>query len=110
MLEEWQTSWNNGDTGRKIYDIMPSVSLRPTNWLERMLSSALSVALSLPTSQGVTSPTAIKLWWNWHGTSLCHGVCPRRVQEYEEASAKLRTRMAEKESPITPSPGIKLVG
>ncbi|GBM76818.1 hypothetical protein AVEN_228216-1 [Araneus ventricosus] len=32
MLEEWQTSWKNGDTGRKIYNIMPSVSLRPTNW------------------------------------------------------------------------------
>ncbi|GBN95474.1 hypothetical protein AVEN_142201-1 [Araneus ventricosus] len=33
MLEEWQTSWKNGDTGRKIYNIMPSVSLRPTNWI-----------------------------------------------------------------------------
>ncbi|GBL90696.1 hypothetical protein AVEN_219361-1 [Araneus ventricosus] len=33
MLEEWQTSWNNGDTGKKIYNIMPSVSLRPTNWI-----------------------------------------------------------------------------
>ncbi|GBN22115.1 hypothetical protein AVEN_222811-1 [Araneus ventricosus] len=34
MLEEWQTSWNNGDTGRKIYNIIPSVSLRPTNWIK----------------------------------------------------------------------------
>ncbi|GBL53615.1 hypothetical protein AVEN_66335-1 [Araneus ventricosus] len=33
MLEEWQTLWKNGDTGRKIYNIMPSVSLRPTNWI-----------------------------------------------------------------------------
>ncbi|GBM46748.1 hypothetical protein AVEN_31374-1 [Araneus ventricosus] len=33
MLEEWQTSWNNGDKGRKIYEIMPSISLRPTNWI-----------------------------------------------------------------------------
>ncbi|GBM68664.1 hypothetical protein AVEN_255391-1 [Araneus ventricosus] len=33
MLEEWQTSWKNGDTGRKIYNIMPSVSLRHTNWI-----------------------------------------------------------------------------
>ncbi|GBM09680.1 hypothetical protein AVEN_186393-1 [Araneus ventricosus] len=24
MLEEWQTLWNNGDTDRKIYNIMPS--------------------------------------------------------------------------------------
>ncbi|GBN04323.1 hypothetical protein AVEN_233640-1 [Araneus ventricosus] len=31
MLEEWQTSWKNGDAGRKIYNIMPSVSLRPAN-------------------------------------------------------------------------------
>ncbi|GBM33005.1 hypothetical protein AVEN_263498-1 [Araneus ventricosus] len=33
MLEEWQTLWKNGDTGRKIYNILPSVSLRPTNWI-----------------------------------------------------------------------------
>ncbi|GBN10302.1 hypothetical protein AVEN_265779-1 [Araneus ventricosus] len=33
MLEESQTSWKNGDTGRKTYNIMPSVSLRPTNWI-----------------------------------------------------------------------------
>ncbi|GBN22314.1 hypothetical protein AVEN_80479-1 [Araneus ventricosus] len=33
MLEEWQTSWKNSDTGRKIYNIMPSVSVRPTNWI-----------------------------------------------------------------------------
>ncbi|GBL74274.1 hypothetical protein AVEN_2037-1, partial [Araneus ventricosus] len=29
-------------------------------------------------------------------TALCHGVCPHSVSAYEEASAKLRTRMAEK--------------
>ncbi|GBL99501.1 hypothetical protein AVEN_68785-1 [Araneus ventricosus] len=33
MLEEWEILWKNGDTGRKIYNIMPSVSLRPTNWI-----------------------------------------------------------------------------
>ncbi|GBM10012.1 hypothetical protein AVEN_23998-1 [Araneus ventricosus] len=33
MLQGWKTSWNNGNTGRKIYNIMPSVSLRPTNWI-----------------------------------------------------------------------------
>ncbi|GBM38487.1 hypothetical protein AVEN_24583-1 [Araneus ventricosus] len=33
MLEDWQTSWKNGDTGRKIYNIMPAVSLRPTHWI-----------------------------------------------------------------------------
>ncbi|GBM81107.1 hypothetical protein AVEN_235561-1 [Araneus ventricosus] len=33
MLEEWQTSWKNDDTGREIYNLMPSVSLRPTNWI-----------------------------------------------------------------------------
>ncbi|GBO42242.1 hypothetical protein AVEN_167233-1 [Araneus ventricosus] len=33
QCEEWQTSWKNGDTGRKLYNIMLSVSLRPTNWI-----------------------------------------------------------------------------
>ncbi|GBM19644.1 hypothetical protein AVEN_107311-1 [Araneus ventricosus] len=59
MLEESQTSWKNGDTGRKIYNIMPSVSLRPLIGLERMLSSSLNMALSLPTSKGFTCLTAI---------------------------------------------------
>ncbi|GBM18619.1 hypothetical protein AVEN_78180-1 [Araneus ventricosus] len=31
MLEEWQTSWKNGDTGIKIPNVMPSVSPHPTN-------------------------------------------------------------------------------
>ncbi|GBO43806.1 hypothetical protein AVEN_183690-1 [Araneus ventricosus] len=59
MLEEWQTSWKNGDTGRKSYNIMPSVSLRPTNWIKRMLSSSLNMDLSLPTSEGFTCLTTI---------------------------------------------------
>ncbi|GBM90018.1 hypothetical protein AVEN_174825-1 [Araneus ventricosus] len=33
MLEEWQTSWESGDTCRKIFNIMPTISLRPTNWI-----------------------------------------------------------------------------
>ncbi|GBN64974.1 hypothetical protein AVEN_79974-1 [Araneus ventricosus] len=33
MIEEWQTFWNIGDTGRKIYKNMPSVNLRHTNWI-----------------------------------------------------------------------------
>ncbi|GBO12904.1 hypothetical protein AVEN_57991-1 [Araneus ventricosus] len=37
MLEERQTSWKNGDTGRKIYNIMPSVSVRPTNWIREVV-------------------------------------------------------------------------
>ncbi|GBM21251.1 hypothetical protein AVEN_149843-1 [Araneus ventricosus] len=31
MLGDWQTSWNNDDTGRKIYNMLPSASLRPTD-------------------------------------------------------------------------------
>ncbi|GBN89667.1 hypothetical protein AVEN_153861-1 [Araneus ventricosus] len=38
MLEEWQTFWNKGDTGRKIFNIMPSVGLRPTNWIREIFS------------------------------------------------------------------------
>ncbi|GBO38804.1 hypothetical protein AVEN_90570-1 [Araneus ventricosus] len=34
-LEEWQTLWKNGDTGRKIFNIMPSVESRPSNWIQR---------------------------------------------------------------------------
>ncbi|GBM22780.1 hypothetical protein AVEN_196138-1 [Araneus ventricosus] len=33
MLQEWQTSWNKANAGRKIYNIMTSVSLRLTNWI-----------------------------------------------------------------------------
>ncbi|GBN29056.1 hypothetical protein AVEN_248080-1 [Araneus ventricosus] len=60
MLEERQTSWKNGDTGRKIYNIMPSVIVSvPLTGLERMLSSSLNMDLSLPTSKGFTCLTAI---------------------------------------------------
>ncbi|GBN63700.1 hypothetical protein AVEN_155671-1 [Araneus ventricosus] len=86
ILEEWQTSWKNGDTGTKIYNIMPSVSLRPTNWIR---------ALSLLTSKGFTSLTAI-IAVVAEFTSLCHGVYSHSVLAYEETSAKLRKRMDEK--------------
>ncbi|GBN74666.1 hypothetical protein AVEN_50225-1 [Araneus ventricosus] len=75
----------------------PQLVSVPLTGLERMLSSSLNMDLSLLTSKGFTCLTAImQLWWNWHGTSLCHGVYLYSVLAYEEASAKLRTRMAEK--------------
>ncbi|GBN51455.1 hypothetical protein AVEN_106233-1 [Araneus ventricosus] len=59
MLEEWQTSWKNGDTGRKIFNIIPQLVSVPLTGLERMLSSSLNTDLSLPTSKGFTCLTAI---------------------------------------------------
>ncbi|GBM11411.1 hypothetical protein AVEN_4628-1 [Araneus ventricosus] len=59
MLEEWQTSWKNGDTGRKIYNIMPSVSLLPTNWIGEDVIFFSQHGLFLPTSKGFTCLTAI---------------------------------------------------
>ncbi|GBN19127.1 hypothetical protein AVEN_55936-1 [Araneus ventricosus] len=51
LLEKWQTSWNNGDTDRKLYSIMPSVSLRLTNWIREDVIFFSEHALSLPTSK-----------------------------------------------------------
>ncbi|GBN89177.1 hypothetical protein AVEN_148016-1 [Araneus ventricosus] len=58
MLEEWQTLWKNGDTGRKIYNIMPSVSLRPTNWIREDVIFFSQHGPSLPTSKDFTCLTA----------------------------------------------------
>ncbi|GBM59762.1 hypothetical protein AVEN_137496-1, partial [Araneus ventricosus] len=69
----------------------------PLTGLERMLSSLLNMALSLPTSKGFTSLTAIiSVVAELAGTSLFHGMCPHSVLAYEKASSKFRTRMAEK--------------
>ncbi|GBN30318.1 hypothetical protein AVEN_8161-1 [Araneus ventricosus] len=59
MLEEWQTSWKNGDTGRKIYNIIPQLVSVPLTGLERMLSSSLNMDFSLPTSKDFTCLTTI---------------------------------------------------
>ncbi|GBM68393.1 hypothetical protein AVEN_210465-1 [Araneus ventricosus] len=59
MLEEWQTSWKNGDTGKKICNIMPSVSLRPTNWIREDVLFFSQYSLSLPTLKGFTCLTVI---------------------------------------------------
>ncbi|GBM64682.1 hypothetical protein AVEN_175184-1 [Araneus ventricosus] len=32
MLATWQMAWDDGDTGRLIYNIIPKVSLQPINW------------------------------------------------------------------------------
>ncbi|GBM36310.1 hypothetical protein AVEN_210855-1 [Araneus ventricosus] len=75
----------------------PQLVCVPLTGLERMLSSSLNMDHSLPTSKDFTClQRLLQLWWNWHGTSLCHGVYLYSVLAYEEASAKLRTRMAEK--------------
>ncbi|GBN15600.1 hypothetical protein AVEN_24263-1 [Araneus ventricosus] len=83
--------------GKSITSCPHLVSV-PLTGLEKMLSSSLNMALSLPTSKGFTSMTAViaVAVWNWHDTSLCHGVHFHNVLAYEEASAKLRTRMAKK--------------
>ncbi|GBM71858.1 hypothetical protein AVEN_229356-1 [Araneus ventricosus] len=94
MLEEWQTSWKNGDTGRKIYNIMPSVSLRPTNWIREDVIFFSQHALSLPITKGFTCLTAI--FAAVVELARHYGVYLHSVLAYEEASAKLRTRMAEK--------------
>ncbi|GBM63425.1 hypothetical protein AVEN_82273-1 [Araneus ventricosus] len=94
MLEEWQTSWKNSDAGRKIYNIMPSVSLRLTNWIiERILSSSLNMALSLPTSKGFTSLTAIIAVVAEFARYFTK---PRSVLSQCLSSTKLRKRMDEK--------------
>ncbi|GBN81548.1 hypothetical protein AVEN_41261-1 [Araneus ventricosus] len=91
MLEEWPTSWKNGVTVRKIYNIMPSVSIRPTNWIREDV---------IFFSQHVPFPSYLK---RFHlsdsdycscggiGTTLHYA-----AEAYEEASAKVRSRMAEK--------------
>ncbi|GBN50913.1 hypothetical protein AVEN_49258-1 [Araneus ventricosus] len=92
MLEEWQTLWKNGDTGRKIYNIMPSVSLRPSNWIRDDV---------IFFSQHGPFPAYLKRFHLFDSDfcicggigTACHGVYLHSVLAYEEASAKLRTRM-----------------
>ncbi|GBN80298.1 hypothetical protein AVEN_157467-1 [Araneus ventricosus] len=94
MLEEWQTSWKNGDTGRKIYNIMPSVSLRPTNWIREDF---------IFFSQHGPFPTYLKRFHLsdsdycscggiGYATLLCHGVYLYSALAYEEASVQIKER------------------
>ncbi|GBM82836.1 hypothetical protein AVEN_110983-1 [Araneus ventricosus] len=80
---------------RKSITSCPQLVSVPLTGLERMLSSSLNMALSLPTSKGFTSLTAI-IAVVAEFTSLCHGVYSHSVLAYEETSAKLRKRMDEK--------------
>ncbi|GBN55949.1 hypothetical protein AVEN_109899-1 [Araneus ventricosus] len=82
--------------GKSITSCPQLVSV-PLTRLERMLSSSLNMAISLLTSKGFICLTAIiAVVVECHGTSLCHGMYLHNVLAYEEARAKLRTRMAEK--------------
>ncbi|GBM20972.1 hypothetical protein AVEN_239528-1 [Araneus ventricosus] len=83
-------------TGKYITSCPQLVSV-PLTGLERMLSSSLNMDLSLPTSKGFTCLTAIIAVV----VELArHFTMPRNVfiqcLGYDEASAKLRARMAEK--------------
>ncbi|GBM85083.1 hypothetical protein AVEN_248814-1 [Araneus ventricosus] len=59
MLEEWQTFCKNSDTGRKIYNIMSSVGLRPTNWIREDVIFFSQHGPFSAYLEGVTSLTAI---------------------------------------------------
>ncbi|GBL94091.1 hypothetical protein AVEN_185049-1 [Araneus ventricosus] len=49
MLEEWQISCNNGDTGREYITSCPQLVSVPLTGLEWMLASSLNMVLSLST-------------------------------------------------------------
>ncbi|GBM52917.1 hypothetical protein AVEN_131131-1 [Araneus ventricosus] len=51
MLQKWQTSWNNGDTGKKSLTSYIQLVFVALTGLERMLSSTLNMVLSLRTSK-----------------------------------------------------------
>ncbi|GBN31448.1 hypothetical protein AVEN_179066-1 [Araneus ventricosus] len=97
MLEEWQTFWKNCDTGRKIYSIMPLISLRSTVWIREDVMFF---------SQHVPFPAYLKPFQlpdsdycscGGIGTELHYVTeCIISVLADEKASAKFLTRMAEK--------------
>ncbi|GBL85444.1 hypothetical protein AVEN_34626-1 [Araneus ventricosus] len=98
MFEEWQTSWKNGDTSRKIYNIMPSVRLLPANWIREDVIffsqhgpfSAYFKRFHLSDSDYCSCGGI--------GTALhCDTECILTVSWHmRKASAKFRTRMTEK--------------
>ncbi|GBN65115.1 hypothetical protein AVEN_274962-1 [Araneus ventricosus] len=55
MLRVRQNYWNNGDAGKKVFNIMPSVCLRPTNWIGEDVIFFFEHGPFLPTSKGSTS-------------------------------------------------------
>ncbi|GBM80998.1 hypothetical protein AVEN_137016-1 [Araneus ventricosus] len=93
---------------RKSKTSCPQLVYVPLTGFKRILSSPLNMALSLPTSKGFTCLTAIiavvlelarhldNIYKtpNIYKTFLIYKTLS--VLVYEEASAKLRTRMAEK--------------
>ncbi|GBN37254.1 hypothetical protein AVEN_125566-1 [Araneus ventricosus] len=73
---------------------MPSVSLRPTNCIREDVIFFSEHGPFPAYLKRFHLSDSNQLWWNWHGISLCHGVCPHNVLAYDEDSPKLRTRMA----------------
>ncbi|GBM27151.1 hypothetical protein AVEN_207486-1 [Araneus ventricosus] len=112
MLEKWQTSWKNGDIGRKIYNIMPSVSLHPTNWIREDV---------IFFSQHGPFPACLKSFrlsdndycsCGGIGTALHYAMeCIYTVcWHMRKPAPNLEQEWLKRVSPITSSPGIKFVG
>ncbi|GBN27646.1 hypothetical protein AVEN_33139-1 [Araneus ventricosus] len=56
MLATWQMAWDDGDTGRLIYSIIPKVSLQPMNWARNEFCFSQDMGLSLRFSKDSTLP------------------------------------------------------
>ncbi|GBM19156.1 hypothetical protein AVEN_79876-1 [Araneus ventricosus] len=113
MLEEWQTTPHGRmaiQAGKSVTSCPQLVSV-PLTGLERMLSSSLNMALSLPTSKGFTCLTAIIAVV----VELArHFTMPRSVfsqcLDIRRSQCQTSNKNGRKESLISSSPDIKFAG
>ncbi|GBO24842.1 hypothetical protein AVEN_92742-1 [Araneus ventricosus] len=89
---------DNSDTGRKIYNIMPSVSLCPTNWIREDVTFF---------SEHVPFPVQLK-WFNLSDSDQCGCGDTGTTLHYTTGCAVTVSWL--KRIAITSSPGIKFVG
>ncbi|GBN57174.1 hypothetical protein AVEN_158014-1 [Araneus ventricosus] len=75
MFAAWQMAWDDGDTGRLIHNIIPTVSLQPINWTlnEVLFFTGESLPFVSPKIQPCRN-LILFLLGNRHTNPLCYGL------------------------------------
>ncbi|GBL84039.1 hypothetical protein AVEN_100899-1 [Araneus ventricosus] len=76
MVKKWQVYWNEGGTGRSVFNIIPKVCLHPMNWVREdiIFSTEHDPFRAYLKRFGILTQRLLHMGRYWNSTPLCHRV------------------------------------
>ncbi|GBN53327.1 hypothetical protein AVEN_39572-1 [Araneus ventricosus] len=101
-LSRWQAEWDNGETGRSVYSIIPKISNKQLHWSRECIQFATGHGLLLPQlPQEIRPPLyrLLRMWGNRKSPSLCNEMSTYFILSPQGTKPKIHSPLVE-ERPI----------